>query len=90
MKRLAVYILPGIHLCIALFAIVGVNIQQVPEYPSRAQDALIILDMPVSLVFLALAWVAWPVAAAWLVLVGTLWWYCLSKGIARLIRAVAK
>lgn len=89
MKRYAVYILPGIHLCVALFATVGVYIQQVASYPSRAQDALITIDMPVSFVFLILAWGSWFLAAAWLVIVGTLWWYWLSKGIARLIRSVA-
>lgn len=40
-----------------------------------------IIDLPVSLVAFGLAWKYSVLAAIWIVVVGTFWWYLLSRGI---------
>ncbi len=44
-----------------------------------------LVDMPVSAIAYALAWKHGTVAAIWVVVVGTLWWYLLSRGLGLLI-----
>jgi hypothetical protein len=45
-----------------------------------------IVDFPLSLVTLALAWKYSVLAAVWMVVVGTLWWYLLSRGAELVVR----
>jgi hypothetical protein len=47
---------------------------------------LMLIDFPISLVTFALAWKHSVLAAAWLVVVGTLWWYLLSRVLGLVVR----
>ena len=47
---------------------------------------IMVADFPVSLAVLALAWKHPEIAAAWILIVGTLWWFVLSRAIEFVIR----
>ncbi len=47
-----------------------------------------LVDFPISLVALALAWKYSALATAWILVVGTLWWYLLSRGAGLMLRRI--
>jgi hypothetical protein len=46
---------------------------------------IMLVDIPVSAMAYALAWNHGAIAGIWIVVVGTLWWYLLSRGAEILI-----
>jgi hypothetical protein len=48
---------------------------------------LLIVDFPVSFVYVVLAWGNGGIAFTWLIVVGTLWWYALCRAADRRITA---
>ena len=50
------------------------------SYLGRVWTYLVLLDLPISIVSIGLAWQHSALAVAWLVVVGTLWWYVLGRG----------
>jgi hypothetical protein len=55
------------------------------QYLGIVWVGIMLVDMPVSAIAYALAWKHGTVAAIWVVIIGTLWWYLLSRGIRLLI-----
>lgn len=55
------------------------------QYLGIVWVGVMLVDMPVSAIAYVLAWKHGTVAALWVVVVGTLWWYLLSRGAGILI-----
>ena len=75
-----IYFLPILHLCVCLISMVGYLVPRL-QYLGIAWTGIMLADFPISAVALALA-LAWKysaLAAAWILVVGTLWWYLLSR-----------
>ncbi len=73
---------PLIHLAICLIALVGYAMPRF-QFLGILWSLLTIADMPVSIVTAGLALSQHGVlACAWATLVGTLWWYLLSRAVA--------
>jgi hypothetical protein len=73
-----VYFVPVIHFLICLSALSGYVVSGLQ--PLGILFTFIdIVDLPISLVYIALAWNYGVLAAIWLVVVGTLWWYLLCR-----------
>jgi len=75
-----VYVLPFIHFCAYLFSLSGVVVPALQSL-AVAGEFIMLADLPVSLVAYALAWKYSSLAGLWILIVGTLWWYLLSRGI---------
>jgi hypothetical protein len=56
------------------------------QYLGIVWGGIMLADFPISLVALALAWKYSALAAAWILVVGTLWWYLLSRGVELVVR----
>jgi hypothetical protein len=80
-----VYALPFIHFCAYLLSLSGVV---VPAFQSLAVagEFIMLADLPISIVAYALAWKYSSLAALWILIAGTLWWYLLSRGAELLLR----
>jgi hypothetical protein len=75
-----VYILPVFHLCACFVSMIGYVIPSL-EYWAIAFTYILMLDLPISVVAYALAWKHPAIATTWIFVVGTLWWYGLSRGV---------
>lgn len=80
-----VYLLPVLHLCASLTMPLGYYIRRL-DFLGTVWTYLMLIDLPISLVTFALAWKHSVLAATWLVVVGTLWWYLLSRGVFLVFR----
>jgi hypothetical protein len=49
----------------------------------------LLADLPVSVVSYILGWKFGFLAQLWLVIAGTLWWYCLSIAVERLVLRIS-
>ncbi len=79
-----VYILPVLHLSACLISMVG---HVIPSLQSLGiiWVGIMLLDLPVSAIAYVSAWWNGPITVIWIVVVGTFWWYFLSRVIERLI-----
>ena len=73
-----VYFLPIVHFLLSSTSLM------LPRIPALNFMALVwmfvlLIDLPISLVFYFLAWKYPAFGVAWVVVVGTLWWYLLSR-----------
>jgi ABC-type Na+ efflux pump permease subunit len=75
-----VYVIPILHLCVCLLALVGFVIPALQPL-AIAFEFLWVADLPFSIVGFILAWQHPTLAMIWMVSVGTLWWYALSCGV---------
>ncbi len=50
------------------------------QYLGIVWTYIMLVDFPISAVAFGLAWKYGALAATWTVVVGTLWWYLLSRG----------
>jgi hypothetical protein len=66
--------------------VLGYLVPSSEYFVGRVWTYLMIVDFPLSLVTLALAWKYSVLAAVWMVVVGTLWWYLLSRGAELVVR----
>jgi hypothetical protein len=82
-----VYFLPILHLCACFASLIGFVIPSL-QYWGIAWTFILILDLPISLVSYALAWNHGTLAAIWIFLAGTYWWYLLSRLAELLINSV--
>ncbi len=73
------YFLPFLHLCACFISMLGHLIPSL-QYLGIVWTGIMLVDFPISLVALALAWKYSALATAWILVVGTLWWYLLSRG----------
>ena|ERR1700732_4774412 len=78
------YFLPVIHICACAITMSG-HIVPSLEFLGTGWTYIMIADFPISLVAVALAWGHGAVATAWIFVVGTVWWYLLSLGVARIL-----
>ena len=72
--------LPILHLCACFTSILGMVIPAL-RYLALGWGYIMIIDLPISIVAYALAFKASPLAYIWIIVVGTLWWYVLSRGV---------
>jgi hypothetical protein len=79
------YFLPLLHLCACLISMSGYLIPSL-QYLGIVWTGIMVVDFPISLVALALAWKYSALATAWILVVGTLWWYLLSRGAELVVR----
>jgi len=84
-----VHFLPILHLCACLTSLIGFVIPSL-QYWGIAWTFILILDLPISLVFYGLAWQHGALAATWIFVVGTCWWYLLSRGAEFLIDSMGR
>jgi len=85
-----VYLLPGLHLCACLMLPLGYVVHLVmpqSDYIFGSVWALVIVaDLPISIVTYIVAWKYPLLAAIWIFVAGTLWWYFLSRVIESAMR----
>jgi hypothetical protein len=84
-----VYVAPMVHLAICLIAMSGYVVPQL-QFLEILWSILTIVDFPVSAVTVPLAYNNGFLAFLWTVIVGTAWWYFLSKGIVFLFKKLSK
>ena len=77
-------ILPLVHLSACLISMVGHVVPSL-QYLGIVWVGVMLADLPVSAIAYALAWQHGAFALAWVVVVGTLWWYLLGRGAELLI-----
>jgi len=75
-----------IHLAICSVAILAYILPPQLQFLGILWVVLNIVDFPISVVTIALAWRYGVLAGAWIVIVGTLWWYFLSMAASFLRR----
>jgi hypothetical protein len=73
-----VYFLPILYFCACLMSTLRYFVPGL-QYLSVMWDFVVRLDFPISLVAIALTPKFAPLAAIWIVVVGTLWWYLISR-----------
>jgi hypothetical protein len=73
-----IYFLPILHFCACLMSTLRYFVPGL-QYLSMMWDFVVRADVPVSLVAYALAPKFATLAAIWIVVAGTLWWYVLSR-----------
>ncbi|MGB7750492.1 MAG: hypothetical protein WCF88_02990 [Candidatus Acidiferrales bacterium] len=73
-----IYFLPILHFCACLMSTLRFFVPGL-QYLSVMWDSVVHVDFPVSLVAEALAPKFSALAAIWIVVAGTLWWYLLSR-----------
>jgi hypothetical protein len=79
-----VYFLPILHFCACLMSTLRYFVPGL-QYLVVIWDFVMHADFPVSLLAYALTPKYAPLAAIWIVVVGTLWWYLLSRAAEWLI-----
>lgn len=77
-KLRSTYVLSSIHLVICFFATLAYILPPKLQFLGILWVILNIVDFPISAVAISLAWRNGLLAAAWIVVIGTLWWYLLS------------
>jgi len=75
-----VYLLPIIHLLVSLMSMIGMIALKV-SFLGVVWGFIMLADLPISLVAYLVAWKYSWLAALWIIVVGTLWWYLLSRGV---------
>jgi len=73
-----IYFLPILHFCACLMSTLRFFVPGL-QYLSVMWDFVARADFPISLVAYALTPKFAPLAAIWIVVAGTLWWYLLSR-----------
>jgi len=83
-----VYVAPIGHLAICFIAVSGYIVPQL-QFLGILWSVLTIMDFPVSAVTIPLTYYNGFIGFLWTVIVGTAWWYFLSKGIVFLSRKLS-
>jgi hypothetical protein len=73
-----IYFLPILHFCACLMSTLRYFVPGL-QYLVVIWEFVMHADFPISLVAYALTPTYAPLAASWIVLAGTLWWYLLSR-----------
>jgi hypothetical protein len=73
-----VYLLPAVHLCACLVSFIGLAIPSL-QYLGILFTFILLADLPVSALTYALGWKYNVLAAIWIFVAGTLWWYLVSR-----------
>jgi hypothetical protein len=75
-----VYMLPTLHLLVSLFSVLGIIALRLPLL-GDLWGLIMLIDLPISIVAYVVGWKYSWIAALWIIVVGTLWWYLLSRGV---------
>ena len=78
------YILPGIHLLVYLASMSAMVVPSLQPL-GIISGFVMVADLPISLPAYALAWKHGVLAILWIAVVGTLWWYFLSRIAERVV-----
>ena len=73
-----VFVLPIVHVCVCSLALIGFVIPALQPL-AIAFGFLWVADFPFSIAGFILVWRHPALAMIWMVVVGTLWWYALSR-----------
>ncbi len=84
-----VYFLPILHFCACLMSTLRFFVPGL-QYLSVMWDFVVRVDFPISLVVQALGPHYSALAAIWVVVAGTLWWYVLSRAAEALLKKFAR
>ena len=83
-RALWVYVLPLLHFIGCLISMIGYVMPQL-SYWGIVQTFMLLADLPVSAPAYVLAWKYPAIAQIWFVVVGTWWWYVLSRAAQRML-----
>jgi hypothetical protein len=77
-----VYFLPILHVCacVTSLALYMSPIREL-QHLGILWTFIMMADLPVSIVAYVLAWQHGALAAIWVIVAGSLWWYLLSRGV---------
>lgn len=75
-----VYFLPILHLCACFISLASYVVPRFEYAGGTLWEVITMLDLPLSLVAIGLAWKHGVLATIWIMVVGTLWWYLLGRG----------
>ena len=82
-----VYLLPTLHFCACLVSYIGLVIPSL-QHLGILFTFILLADLPISVPAYALSWKYGTLAAVWVFVAGTLWWYLLARGANFLIDAL--
>jgi hypothetical protein len=80
----AAHVVPFVHALLVVAASSGYLIPAAAPL-GMLFSFIVIVDFPVSIVYMSLAFVNGALAFAWLAVVGTLWWYFLFRTAEKLV-----
>jgi hypothetical protein len=83
-----VYFLPIIHCVVSSTSLLLARIPGL-NFMAFAWMFIMVVDLPISLFSYFAAWKYPEIAVAWVIVVGTLWWYLLSRAAELLLHLVA-
>ena len=72
-----VYYLPVLHLLACIVSMIGLVMPRL-QYLGIAWSFIMLADLPISILAYVLAFHSTTLAAVWILIGGTLWWYALS------------
>lgn len=78
-----VYFLPLLHFCACIGSYIGLVIPNL-QFLGIAWSFIMLADLPISVPAYALAFHSTLLAALWILVAGTLWWYLLSCAVEHL------
>jgi len=78
------YLLPSLHLCACLTSYVGLLVPRL-QHLGILFTFVLLADLPISLPAYFLGWKYSTLAAIWIFVAGTFWWYLLSRGAEALL-----
>jgi hypothetical protein len=81
-----VYLLPAVHLSVSVICLLSFIPPPHLTFLAMVWEFVLIADLPVSLVAMGVGMVYGGIAAIWILVVGTSWWYLLSLGFAAVYR----
>ena len=84
-----VYVPPSVHLCACLISYLGLLIPSL-QYFGILFTFVLIADLPISIPAYLFGWRYSALAAAWVFIAGTLWWYGLSRAANALFSRYAR
>ncbi len=81
-----IYFLPAIHLSVCVVCLLSFILPPHLTLLAFVWKFLLLADLPLSAVAIGFGMVYGSIAAAWILVVGTAWWYLLSLGFAAIYR----
>jgi hypothetical protein len=84
-----VYVPPSVHLCACLIGYIGLLIPSL-QYFGILFTFVLIADLPISIPAYIFGWRYSALAALWVFVAGTLWWYWLSRAANALFSRYAR
>lgn len=79
-----IYVLPLLHATASAVSMIGYMVPRL-SYLGIVQTFMLLADLPISAPVYVLAWRYPVIAQMWFLIVGTLWWYVLSRAAQRML-----